>query len=532
MKKKLINIVLFCSCVLLVCVVFGAAIMILRNVNVSEQTMSTFTAETEVTTKRTLPQTEAVTDVLEPAAAATLIPALTTAPAQPEPEPVTSRQKAADTPIRERDPERDMSGKIEIELWSFTEEVALMFDRYLERYPERAENITLNVQIIPTTDELYEPALDQQLAAGTPDIYVIESAFIDKYTRGNMAEYAATYKDLGIDVDTLANYNKMPEYNTELGRNKDGEIVALGYQNTSGAFIYRRSLAIDTWGTDNPDFVAEKIKDWDSYRDSAAELKAKGYYISSGISDLWLSYSFGSDKGWTDGENLFIDPAREGFLDFTKTLIDKDYIHNTMQWTEDWFDDIQGVGPSPVFGYFGPAWLINYTLTDNCGGDEIGEGTFGDWAVCAPTEEFFWGGSWIAASKNTVINASDEKREAIADFIEWVTLDYSDTGLQYEWANGTFAESYIYKQDAVQSSVVMSKSDGTLDFLGGQNMFDIYGNIGSGDPSLYSDAEYYISNNWLYYVGEYANGRYSREDALKYFIAEVTEEYNLDYEEP
>ena len=41
--------------------------------------------------------------------------------------------------------------------------------------------------------------------------------------------------------------------------NSDGKIVALGYQATGGAFIYRRSIAKDVWGSDDPATVKAKI---------------------------------------------------------------------------------------------------------------------------------------------------------------------------------------------------------------------------------------------------------------------------------
>lgn len=51
-----------------------------------------------------------------------------------------------------------------------------------------------------------------------------------------------------------------------------------------------------------------------------------------------------------------------------------------------------------VLGFYGPAWLINYTIGDhNHKGDE--NSSFGDWAVCGPNVGFFWGGTWLLAGK-------------------------------------------------------------------------------------------------------------------------------------
>ena len=100
-------------------------------------------------------------------------------------------------------------------------------------------------------------------------------------------------------------------------------------------------------------------------------------------------------------------------------------------------------------------------------GDFTQGNTFGDWRVCAPPVGFFWGGTWLLANKDT------EQKEGVAEFIEWVTLDCSETGLQYLWANGTFNGEGGTK-DCVASGTVMAISDGTLDFLGGQDMFPAF----------------------------------------------------------
>jgi hypothetical protein len=92
---------------------------------------------------------------------------------------------------------------------------------------------------------------------------------------------------------------------------------------------------------------------------------------------------------------------------------------------------MKDAGAKKVFGFFGPAWLINYVMAGNSGGTKPGEGTYGDWAVCEPPVGFFWGGTWVIANNNSPV------KDAVGKIIEWITLDSSETGLQYFWANGT-----------------------------------------------------------------------------------------------
>jgi hypothetical protein len=64
-----------------------------------------------------------------------------------------------------------------INLWSFTDEVPKMLEKYKELNPDF--DYEINTTIIATTDGAYQPALDQALASSgenAPDIYCAESA--------------------------------------------------------------------------------------------------------------------------------------------------------------------------------------------------------------------------------------------------------------------------------------------------------------------------------------------------------------------
>lgn len=409
-----------------------------------------------------------------------------------------------------------------LNLWSFTDEVPKMLNKYKELHPDFPYEI--KTTIIATTDGAYQPALDQALAAGgdkAPDIYCAESAFVLKYTQGDASKYAAAYNDLGIDADKLLKDADIAQYTVDIGTNPDGKLVGLGYQATGGAFIYRRSIAKDVWGTDDPAVIKDKIgPGWDKFFAAAADLKAKGYAIVSGDGDIWHAVENSSPKGWIVDNKLYIDPLREQFLDLSKKLKDNGYHNDTQDWTDAWYADMKDAGKQKVFGFFGPAWLINYVMAGNSGGKKVGEGTYGDWAVCEPTVGFFWGGTWVLANKGTKIPA------AVGDIIKWITLDSSDTGLQYFWANGTLNGPDGTK-DTVASNTVMKKSDGKLDFLGGQNMFDVFvpaTKYATGKNKTQYDET--INTYWRDQVRQYTAGQKSREQAIKDFKQQVAD--NLD----
>lgn len=413
--------------------------------------------------------------------------------------------------------------KITINLWSFTDEIPNMTEKYRELFPDR--NVEFNSTIISTTDNTYQPALDQALAAGgkdAPDIYAAEAAFVLKYTQGDMSDFAASYADLGL-TDQMVQEAEIAEYTVDIG-SKDGELKALGYQATGGAFIYRRSIAQDTFGTDDPAVIKNEVgPGWEKFFEAAAKLREKGYAIVSGDGDIWHAIENSSDKGWLVDGKLHIDPKREEFLDLSKRLKDNDYHNDTQDWTEAWYADMNGTGPKPVFGFFGPAWLINYVIGDH------GKDTYGDWAVTESPTGFFWGGTWLLANKEVL--KDDAKKKAVADFIHWVTLDASDQGLQYFWANGTMKEGEVGTKDTVSSAVVMAKSNGELELLGGQNMFDVFvpANAHATGKNL-TQYDQSINDIWRAQVREYTAGNKSRDQAIADFKKQVKDELDIDSE--
>ena len=176
-----------------------------------------------------------------------------------------------------------------------------------------------------------------------------------------------------------------------------------------------------------------------------------------------------------------------------------------------------GTSETPCFGFFGPAWLINYTMGEHC------DNTYGDWAVCPPPVGFFWGGTWVIANAAS----SDEVKAGVGELIRWITLDTSETGLQYMWANGTLNGEGGTK-DSVASNTVMAKSNGELEFLGGQNMFDVFvpaNEYANGKNLTQYDEK--INSIWRDQVRQYTAGEATRDEAIDNFKTGVAGELGL-----
>ena len=288
-------------------------------------------------------------------------------------------------------------------------------------------------------------------------------------------------------------------------------MVALSYEGTGAAFIYRRSIARDVWGTDDPEIIRDKIgPGWDRFLEAAADLRARGYSIVSGYDEVWTPIRNSAELPWVVDGKLVIDPEYEAFLDLAKTLHGNRYTNGTRGWTDAWYMDMRDEGPRKVFGYFGPSWMVNYIITGNCGGEKPGEGTYGDWAVCDPPVGFFWGGIWF------FVNKDSEYKEELGDLIRWITLDSSEEGFQYSMANGTFFDDGV--RLAAASGTVMRNVSGETDFLGGQDMFEAFDRAARlANENYISRYDIAISSYWLDAARAYAEGGKSKEQVIAGF---------------
>ena len=179
------------------------------------------------------------------------------------------------------------------------------------------------------------------------------------------------------------------QYTKDIVTGSDGVQRGTSWQATPGLFAYRRSIAKDVLGTDDPDQVQAALSDWSKFDEVAAQASAKGYKMLSGYDDSYRVFSNNVTKKWVDDSSkIQIDDNLNKWVDQTKDFTDKGYNNKTSLWSDAWAAD---QGPQgKVFGFFYSTWGINFTLLGNSlatskadgGKEEVGNGIYGDWAVC------------------------------------------------------------------------------------------------------------------------------------------------------
>lgn len=369
-------------------------------------------------------------------------------------------------------------GKRVLKVWSFTNEIRTMAVAFEGLYPDVEVDVVYTM--IPMTDGEYQTKL--KAAIGTtdaPDVVALEAAFVKEWVE---ADFLADLNDLLPLTEELKTFPAVVQVGTHAGITK-----AYSYQATPGAFFYRRSIAQECLGTDDPAEVQAMVADIDKFVDTAAKIKEcnPDYFTVGTSAELFNPFLANRSQPWiVDGE-LVIDPNVVEYIHFAKLMRENGYESQAQQWTEGWFagmsDTLAGAdGKSKkVFSYFLPTWGLPYVLIPNSGD------TGGDWAMINGPLAYQWGGTWVGAMKDS------PNLDLAKEFIKFVALNEENLT---NWATGVYTNEYLKAIDPsvpndqaqapgdfVSSQVVVEKITSTFDgselynWLGGQNNYEAFG---------------------------------------------------------
>lgn len=350
--------------------------------------------------------------------------------------------------------------------------------------------------INPNQDGVYQQKLDEALlnqataaADDKIDIFLSETDYVYKYTDAD-ADVAMPLTDLGIDPDTdLA--DQYP-FTKTTAFDQNGVQRGSTWQCCPGLLVYRRDIAKDVFGTDDPAVIGEKVKDWDTLKQTAEELKAKGYFTFASYADTFRVYGNNVSQPWvTAGETTVkVDPLIMDWIESSKEWLDAGYLDKTVkgQFNDDWNKAMGSA--SKVFAFLLPPWGIDFTLAPNW------DGVDGTWAVCNPPMTYNWGGSYVHACTGT------DNPEHVKDIILSMTAnkgnlikiskDYQDftntvSGMQEASTDDSFASSFLGGQNAyayyapvaenIQIAPLSAYDQGCVELI--QNSFSDYfqGNV-------------------------------------------------------
>ncbi|RKI82833.1 carbohydrate ABC transporter substrate-binding protein [bacterium 0.1xD8-71] len=367
--------------------------------------------------------------------------------------------------------------------------------------------------INPNQDGVYQDKLDEALmnqagaaADDKVDLFAAEIDYIVKYTDADV-DAAMPLSDLGINPDTdLADQFA---FTKTVASDQNGVQRASTWQACPGVLVYRRDIAKEVFGTDDPIEIGKKTQDWDSMKAAAEELKANGYYAFSCYADTFRTYGNNIASPWVESGSttIKVDQKIIDWVNDSKEWMDAGYFDPTVkgQWNAEWFTAMSS--SAKVFAYLFPAWGIDTQMVPNWDGEE------GSWAVTNAPLSYNWGGTYLLAATGT------DNPGHVKDIIMALTGDKENlTRVAKEYTEFTNAQSVM--QDAAAGDEFASA------FLGGQNPYSYFADslesIKMAPLSSYDQGCVELIQNAF---GDYLQGQIDYDTAKTNFETAIKERY-------
>jgi multiple sugar transport system substrate-binding protein len=405
-------------------------------------------------------------------------------------------------------------------VWTLAKDLESFAERYSEQSGVEVETVIIEPGDYPTK-------VQTALMGGEtePDIIVGEPQMLeDFYDNG----FFANLDELGAkDYE-----GQIVDYVWQVGKDSEGIQRAISYQITPAGIYYRRDIAQEVFGTDDPDAIGAKFADYDTILETAQTLKDAGYRIFA--SDSEINY-FSGDSAWVVDGALNVSDARFDYMDLVVNLYQNDLTAYANQWSTPWYQAMSGDVPiltaaiqnyedgsvnvwdastfdeatadmerTTVFAFGLPSWGV-LTMRDN-----VGE-TSGKWGVCAGPAYGFGGGTYIG------ISSLSERKDVAWDFIKFCTLNEETADWWIEVSEG----------DTVSLISALDKhKDDTNAIYGNQKLYAFWLEQAKGiDYSKVTKYDKVIGDAWGAAIGKIKTGQDTKENALATFYDTVESTY-------
>lgn len=407
----------------------------------------------------------------------------------------------------------DKGGKLVI--WTLADDLKSFAEHYNEQNPD----VEIETVVIAPADYLTKIQSAMRGKAKEPDIIVAEPQMLDTM-------YEAGYlEDLNQEPYNAQQYaDNMVDYVWQAGQDADGIQRAISYQITPAAIFYRRDIAEKVFGTEDPEVIGEKFKDYDTVLETGQTLKDAGYKVFASDSEMQF---FSGDSAWVQDGKLTIDDDRFAYMDLCVSLYQNDMTAYVASWSTPWYQAMGGAVPvidssanvwdeaemeeaaesgntTEVFAFGLPSWGV-LTMRDHVG--ELA----GKWGVCAGPSYGFSGGTFIG------INALSENKELAWDFIEFVTTNEDTLDWWIEESEGDVV-SWI--------PTIEKHKDDVNEIYGGQKLYEFFLEQAEGiDYSMVTKYDKTINDAWGAAITSIKTEEMTKEEALNVFYDTVQSTY-------
>ena len=378
-----------------------------------------------------------------------------------------------------------------LEVWSSGEELGRFVEGFEAMYPDA----TVNITVVPNADFIAKLTPTLAGGQGAPDIFTGESDYVKDLVESGF------WDDLESEPYN-ADTSDVWEYVASVGRDSGGTLRALSWQASPGSVMYRRDMAKDVLGTDDPNEVAAMLGSTDDMLDVAAKLKEKGIKMFASWQDILnMQFSNRSDP-WVVDDKLVIDESMLSFMDMAKTITENEYDLGVDPWAPEWSAAVES---DDTFCYVLPSWGYQFVVKP------AADTTKGQWAMCQGAVPYVKGGTWLGIYK-------DSPNKELA----WAFMEYCCLNSEAQQAYGAEYGEYVSLKSADEA---LAAGEGE-EVLGGQNPFAFYNAQMEKIPAdLMTAYDGTINNAFLSATKDYATGIKTKEDAVAAFKADVENAY-------
>ncbi len=424
----------------------------------------------------------------------------------------TTTAAPADNGSTEAAPAATADEGTKFNIYAWNEEFKGFFEKYMPGYDDSTKTlngVAVNWIINPSDDGVYQDKLDQALQAQASaaaddkvDMFLAEADYILKYTD---SDYTMDISTLGLSqVDTEYNYT------VQAASDSNGKIKGVSFQCCPSALIYRRSIAKEVIGSDDPADVQAALSSWDKYDEVAAKAKDLGYYMHASFAETYRVFSNNATNAWVNNGELAIPAVVDQWTEQAKSYYDKGYILSDLPGVWDDGKTAQMFADGKTMCFFGPAWYFNFCMGN---AQDPDKGCYGDWAICQGPQAHFWGGTWILAATGTdnptlvaeVMKAFTENEEVCTNLVK--------------------NEGQFSNNKTVNAKFATDPDFGNA-FLGGQNDVALFSemtdNIKWENATIYDQL---CNEGYQNYIKQYINGEVDKATALANFYGYINEKY-------
>lgn len=401
----------------------------------------------------------------------------------------------------------------EINLWTNLSQEEMNF--YVEEFNKIVPGVKVNLTVMPSNE--YRTKLQNAFRTGTnaPDVVTFEisdfGAYIDTDLLENLSQEQYGAEEVLSD---------MIPYVQELSRDKDGNIKGLTWQSTPGGFWYRKDLAREYLGTDDPEELYNMMSDWDKIIEVGEEVWEKSggkIALLSDVEDILQIYASYKGAPWVDENgHILSDDYQLEMYSLMDEVVKNHVDAEADMWSAGW---TSGVYSNDMYIMTAlPTWGLIHNIKPGIPTDEMDKAE-NLWGVMKAPIPYMNGGTWYA------MYSGSKNKDAAWAWIKTMTSneDYLVNGLA--GVQGDFP-AYI---PAIERCIAEGHTDivtGDQEYY--QDFYDIALTV-KADPMTKYDRQAWVSAGAQ--MDLIATGQITPEEAVKGFnedMKNIYPEINID----